>query len=97
MDYQIEHPVITKLCSFGVIDEEKVVAYCYYCGKEIYQHEDYYLLDAISVCSSYDCKEDAFLANADGMLIDFAKDYEVYEDAINWYLENYSQNSQYIW
>ncbi len=68
--------------------EYKEGIFCSVCGREIHHTEDSYSTGDESVCKDEGCMAEFFENNADQMLIDFAEEKDLKEEAKAWFFEN---------
>ncbi len=62
--------------------------FCSVCGRELHYHQGCYTNGEESVCNDENCMEEFYENNADQMLIDFANEMDLKQEAKTWFFEN---------
>ena len=68
-------------------DEEDSL-FCSVCGREIHYAQDSYSSGNETVCNDDGCMDAFYENNADQMLVDFAEEMNMREEAKNWFYDN---------
>ena len=90
----LENPAIHKAEIDGGCTNSITTDTCDYCSQPIYKGEKRYYLGCLTCCNEWDCKFEAFTANANEMAVKMADDWDMTHEAVCWYFENYAKEGE---
>ena len=71
----------------GINAEQEDGIFCSVCGREIHHSHDSYSTGTETVCNEESCMDEFYENNADQMLVDFAEEMDLREEAKEWFFQ----------